>query len=106
MGGTGSTLMARQVKGDTATAFYELRGLLPESPTGAGLGGANLIADPEVNVNNSGGAIYADGTGPELWTGAVSAPADADLTDLVEGLDIDRDGDADLVLTKASVIVE
>lgn len=90
--GTGGAVLARELDGRSAAA-YALRALLPE-------GDGRLVADPSARLGASGGGMNADGTGPRVWTATVSVPTGADLSELVQGLDTDDDGAADVPLTQ------
>lgn len=93
-GWLGRTVVALEVGTDT----YELYALLPQVADGGSVG--ELVADQDVSVGDSGGAMYADGTSPHLWTATVTVPAGADPMEVIQGLDTTGDGVADAELTQ------
>lgn len=96
-GWLGRTVVAVEVGTDT----YQLYALLPQVAASGSAG--ELVADRGVSAGEVGGGMYADGSGPHLWTATVRVPAGADPMEVIQGVDTTGDGVADAELTQVVV---
>lgn len=94
VGVTGRSLLARQVSGST----FDLLALLPEGSADGG-DAPGLVIRGDIANRMDGGVMNADGSGPHLWMTRVRLPEGTEpLSRLVEGLDLDGDGQVDAPL--------